>query len=177
LANLSETAKEIPIRIEAALYASGKALDGDQLARAAGITSKRRAIAEARAIAKAVNGSLRAVEVVEYPGPRFAMQLKREYTQIARRFATKPLLSRAALKTLSYIAYYQPISSREIAQRRGPQGYLHMRELDDLGLVHGERSGRVRVFRTTLDFSDYFGLSSDPQTLKRQLETRNLTLH
>jgi segregation and condensation protein B len=177
LANLSEIEKDIPGRIEAALYASGKALDADQLAKAAGISSRRRAITEARAIAKAVNHSLHAVEVVEYPGPRFAMQLKREFTSVARKFATKPLLSRGALKTLSYVAYYQPISSRELAQRRGPQAYMHIRELEDLDFIQGERSGRVRVFKTTSDFSEYFGLSVDPPVLKKQLESRNLTLH
>lgn len=178
---MSETQKEILegrviSRIEAALYSAGRPLDAEQLARAGGITSQRRAAMVARGIARAVNSSMRSVEVVEYPGPRFAMQLKTEFNQLARRFATKPLLSKAALRTLSFIAYFQPISSSELALRRTTNVYAHLRELEEVGFVSGERSGRSRVYRTTSRFSDYFGLSSDLPILKKQLESKNLNL-
>ncbi len=101
---MSETAKAVRAKIEAALYSSGRALDAEQLANAAGITSKKRATEEAKAIAASLKSALSAVEIVEYPGPRFAMQLKADYTSVARRFATKPLLSKAALRTLSFIS-------------------------------------------------------------------------
>jgi segregation and condensation protein B len=171
-----ELDKEVTARIEAALYASGRPLDSDQLARAGRITSQRKAVALAREIAAAVNENLKSVEVVEYPGPRFAMQLKAEYSPLARKFATKPLLSKAALRTLSFIAYFQPISSSELALRRTTAVYGHLRELEGVGFVLGERSGRTRMFRTTSRFSDYFGLSLDPSVMKRQLEGKNLTL-
>lgn len=163
-------------RIEAALYSSGRALDAEQLAKAAGITSKKRAIDEAKAIQAKVKSLMLAIEVVEYPGQRFAMQLKADYTNVARRFATKPLLSKAALRTLSFIAYFQPISSSDLALRRGSQAYDHVKELEEVGLVSWERTGRSRLYRTTKEFSEYFGLSVDPQTLKHQLERRALIL-
>ena len=161
-------------RIEAALYSAGRPLDPDQLARAGGVTSQRKAAQAARAIARAVNDNLKAVEVVEYPGPRFAMQLKTEYTQLARRFATKPLLSKAALRTLSYIAYFQPIASSELALRRTSNIYSHLKELEDVGFVSGERDGRSKVYRTTSRFSEYFGLSPEVALLKKQLEGKTL---
>ncbi len=168
--------EDIRARIEAALYASGRALDAEQLAKAAGIASKKRASDEAKAIQSRVKSSLSAVEVVEYPGPRFAMQLKAEYTHVARRFATKPLLSKAALRTLSFIAYFQPISSADLALRRGSQAYDHVKDLQEVGFIAWERKGRSKLFRTTLEFSEYFGLSADSQTMKHQLERRTLIL-
>ncbi len=171
---MSETEARVVARIEAALYAAGRPLDAEQLARAGGITSQRKATLAARATARAVNDNLKAVEVVEYPGPRFAMQLKTEYAQLARRFATRPLLSKAALRTLSYIAYFQPIASGELALRRTSNIYAHLRELEDVGFVSGEREGRSKVYRTTPRFSEYFGLSPDVALLKKQLEGRNL---
>jgi segregation and condensation protein B len=163
-------------RVEAALYASGRPLDADEIARVAGTASPRKGVAVAREIAKSVNAALSAVEVVEYPGPRFAMQLKSQYTQVARRFATRPLLSRAALRTLSFVAYFQPISSSELVLRRSSTVYQHLKELEEVGFVDGRREGRSRVYTTTGRFSDYFGLSTELQTLKKQLESRNLTL-
>lgn len=168
--------EEIRARIEAALYSSGRALDAEQLAKAAGISSKKRAMDEAKAIQSRMKSMLSAIEVVEYPGQRYAMQLKADYTNVARKFATKPLLSKAALRTLSFIAYFQPISSADLALRRGSQAYDHLKDLEEVGFLAWERKGRSKLYRTTTEFSEYFGLSSDPQTLKHQLERRALIL-
>lgn len=168
--------KESMAKVEAALYAAGRPLDAAELAKVAGTASERKAVATARELAKAVNSSLQAVEVVEFPGPRFAMQLKGQYIQIARRFATRPLLSRAALRTLSYVAYFQPLSASELVLRRSSAAYQHLKELEEVGFVVSERQGRTRVFRTTGRFSEYFGLSGEVALMKRQLEGRTLTL-
>ncbi len=168
--------EEIRARIEAALYSSGRALDAEQLAKAAGISSKKRAMDEAKAIQQRMKSMVSAIEVVEYPGQRYAMQLKAEYTSVARKFATKPLLSKAALRTLSFIAYFQPISSADLALRRGSQAYDHVKDLEEVGFLAWERKGRSKLYRTTTEFSEYFGLSVDPQTLKHQLERRALIL-
>ncbi|MDV3293894.1 MAG: SMC-Scp complex subunit ScpB [Nitrososphaerales archaeon] len=168
--------KDMVAKVEAALYSAGRPLDAEQLAKAAGTVSARKAMMIARDIQKAVNTSMRALEVVEYPGPRFAMQLRADFTQVARKFATRPLLSKAALRTLSYIAYFQPITSSELVLRRSSSVYEHLRELQDVGFVIWERQGRGRAFRTTSRFSDYFGLSSDVDAMKKQLKGRGLTL-
>ena len=178
---MSETTAEpqlrvMSARVEAALYASGRPLDPDDLCRVAGTTSQRRAIAIAREIARTVNGAMAAVEVVEYPGPRFAMQLKGDYIQVARKFATRPLLSKAALRTLSFIAYFQPISSGDLVLRRSTTVYQHVRELEEVGFIASQKQGRGKAYSTTPRFAEYFGLSTDPASMKRQLEARNLTL-
>jgi segregation and condensation protein B len=169
-------AREALAKVEAALYAAGRPLDGTEVAKVAGTESERKAVAFAREIARAVNSTMKAVEVVEYPGPRFAMQLKGQYIQVARKFATRPLLSRAALRTLSFIAYFQPISASELVIRRSSAAYQHLKELEEVGFVIGERQGRSRVYRTTGRFSEYFGLSSEVALMKKQLEGRSLSL-
>lgn len=167
--------KEVLARVEAALYASGRPLTVEEIAKVAGTASERKAASIAREVARAVNASMQAVEVVEYAGPRFAMQLKAQYTGTARKFATRPLLSRAALRTLSFIAFFQPISSAELVLRRSSTVYQHLKELEDVGFIASERRGRSKAFKTTARFADYFGLSGDLPTMKRQLENRTLT--
>lgn len=168
--------KEVLAKVEAALYAAGRPLTVEEIAKVAGTSSERKAAGIAREIAKSVNASLQAVEVVEYSGPKFAMQLKAQYTQTARKFATRPLLSRAALRTLSYIAFFQPISSSELVLRRSSTVYQHLKELEDVGFIASERKGRSKAYRTTARFAEYFGLSADIVAMKRQLENRTLTL-
>jgi segregation and condensation protein B len=177
---LSETKETFPrdvlAKVEAALYAAGRPLTVEEIGHVAGTASERKAVAAAREVARAVKASMVAVEVVEYPGPRFAMQLKAQYTQTARKFATRPLLSRAALRTLSFIAFFQPISAAELVLRRSSTVYQHLKELEEVGFVVGERQGRSKAYKTTPRFSEYFGLSSDLGTIKRQLESRTLSL-
>jgi len=178
---LSETVKELLpkealAKVEAALYASGRPLSVEEIVKVSGTASERKAATIAREVAKSVNGSMQAVEVVEYSGPKFAMQLKAQYTQTARKFATRPLLTRAALRTLSFIAFFQPISSAELVLRRSSTVYQHLKELEDVGFITSERKGRSRAYKTTNRFAEYFGLSNDLVTLKRQLENRTLTL-
>ena len=167
---------ELTARVEAALYSAGRPLSPDQLARAAGISSQRKAVALAREVMRAVNSTLSAVEVAEYSGPRFAMQLKTAYTRVARRYATRPLLSKAAMRTLSFIAYFQPITGGELVLRRSSTVYQHLHELEDVGFIIGEKQGRTKAYRTTPRFADYFGLSSDVPAMKRQLEAKKLSL-
>ncbi|HEV2137289.1 MAG TPA: SMC-Scp complex subunit ScpB [Nitrososphaerales archaeon] len=178
---MSETLKELPPRevmakVEAALYAAGRPLTIEEIAHVAGTVSERKATAVAREIAKMVNGTMQAVEVVEYPGPKFAMQLKAQYTQTARKFATRPLLSKASLRTLSFIAFFQPMTSAELVQRRGSATYQHLKELEEVGFIAEERQGRSKAYRTTVRFAEYFGLSTDLTSMKRQLEGRTLSL-
>ncbi len=168
--------KEVLARVEAALYASGRPLSVEEIARVAGTASERKATSIAREIARSVNSAMAAVEVVEYAGPKFAMQLKAQYTQTARKFATRPLLSRAALRTLSFVAFFQPISSSELVERRGSAVYQHLKDLEEVGFVGSERQGRSRAYKTTSRFAEYFGLSADLASMKRQLENRTLTL-
>ncbi|NWG09156.1 MAG: SMC-Scp complex subunit ScpB, partial [Nitrososphaerales archaeon] len=92
----------IRARIEAALYAAGHPLSPKELASAAGITSKRRAVKVARDVAKTLKSNLMAIEIVELADQRFVMQLKEKYNTIAKRFSIKPLLPPSTLRTLSY---------------------------------------------------------------------------
>ena len=168
--------KEMLARVEAALYAAGRPLTVEEIMHLAGTSSERKATAVARELAKNVNTALQAVEVVEYTGPKFAMQLKPQYTPTARKFATRPLLSRASLRTLSFIAFFQPISSAELVLRRSSTVYQHLKDLEEVGFVVSERQGRSKFYRTTGRFAEYFGLSADLTTMKRQLESRTLTM-
>ena len=51
-----------------------------------------------------------------------------------------------------------------------------MKDLEEVGFIAWERTGRSKLYKTTTEFSEYFGLSVDPSTLKHQLERRALIL-
>jgi segregation and condensation protein B len=112
-----------------------------------------------------------ALEILELEGERFVMQLKAEYTSKVRKLATRPLLSAGPLKTLSYIAFRQPIPQTQVVEVRGHHSYGHLKQLEEMELINREGVGKKRVIKTTQFFADFFGLSHDLRTMKRQLKT------
>jgi segregation and condensation protein B len=156
--------------LEAALYVAGRPLDLKTLGRLIKTRSKRKVQRLAKALMKEYKNRDTALEILELEGERFVLQLKAEYTPKVRRLATRPLLSSGPLKTLSYIAYRQPVPQHQVIDVRGHHAYNHLKQLEDLDLIVRERVGRKKVIRTTEFFADFFGLSHDLRTMKRQLK-------
>jgi segregation and condensation protein B len=161
--------KEAQARIEVALYASGRPLSLEEISRVSKIVSKRRLNEIMKELANRINSSFEAIELKEIEGPMYSLQLKPVYNSVAKKFATKPLLSTGTLRSLSYIVYLQPVSAHELVQRRGSQAYIHLKELTEVGFLRYERKGRSRVFATTDAFADYFGLSRDIDQQRKQV--------
>jgi segregation and condensation protein B len=110
-----------------------------------------------------------ALEILELKDERYVMQLRAEFTPHVKRLVRKPLLSTGPLKTLAYIALRQPVSQKRVVEVRGRHAYGHIKLLKEMGLIVSERKGRSAVLKTTEYFADYFGLSHDVQTMKREL--------
>ncbi|MDA4111753.1 MAG: SMC-Scp complex subunit ScpB [Thaumarchaeota archaeon] len=166
--------KDAQARIEVALYASGRPLSLEELSRVSRINSRRRLGEIMQELARKINSGFVAIELKEIEGQMYSLQLKPVYNSIAKRFATKPLLSTSTLRTLSYIVYLQPVSAHELVQRRGSQAYSHLKELGEVGFLKYEKRGRSRVFNTTDAFADYFGLSHDPDQQRKQVAKQGL---
>jgi len=157
--------------VEAALYVAGRPLDLKTLASVIGTRSKRKIRKLARMLMEKYRGQETALEVLELGDKRFVLQLKTRYTPQVQRLAIRPLLSRGPLKTLSYIAYRQPVLQPNVIEVRGSHAYSHLKQLEDMELITREKTGRTRLLRTTEFFADYFGLSHDKGAMKRQLQT------
>jgi len=171
----NETKKERLARklalLEAGLYVAGRPLDLKTLGSVTGTRSKRTVRKLAKALVENYKNRDTALEVLELEGERFVMQLKAEYTAKVRRLATKPLLSSGPLKTLSYIAFRQPVPQPQVIDVRGHHAYGHLRQLEDMELIVREGIGRKKMIRTTEFFADFFGLSHDLRAMKRQLKS------
>ena len=104
-----ENMDEAMARIEAALYSAGRPLRVEELIRASGTESKTKTLELLNNIMKKTKSAFKALEVVILPDGSYVFQLKPEYSATVKRYASKPVLPNAALKTLSYIAYSLPI--------------------------------------------------------------------
>jgi segregation and condensation protein B len=163
-------AKNKVAMIEAALYVAGKPLDLKTLAAVVGIRSEDKARELARSLKAKYGSDGGCLEVLELSDGRFVMQLRPQFVQDVKRLATRQLLTPGPMKTLSFIAYRQPVTQSYLAKVRGNLAYSHVKQLREVGLVAEERLGRTKMLRTTENFADYFNLSHETPTMKKQLE-------
>jgi segregation and condensation protein B len=159
---------EIAARIEAALYSAGRPLSLDELIRASGTNSKEKTHRVVNELAKKTNSTFRAIEIAQLEDGTYVFQIRPQYTPLVRKFAQHPLLPPGALKTLSYIAYEQPVTSKRLVQIRGSQVYSHIKLLEQLQFIEHENLGRLKVYRTASKFQNYFGIA-DLNAVKSKL--------
>jgi segregation and condensation protein B len=156
--------------IEAALYVTGKPLDGGVLGSILNLRSEEKIRKLAAVLKEKYAQNPGALEVLELSDGRYVMQLKPEYSRTVKRLATRQLLTPGPLKTLSYIALRQPVVQSHVVKVRGNLAYGHVKQLRDMGLVSEEKLGRSKLLRTTPSFSDYFNLSQDSRLMKKQIQ-------
>lgn len=156
--------------IEAALYVTGKPVDLKTLGSVVGFRAEDKIRELARVLKQKYKGDGSSLEVLELSDGRFVMQLKPQYVRHVKKLATRQLLTAGPMKTLSFIAYKQPVTQSYLAKVRGNLTYSHVRQLREIGLIAEEKLGRTKVLRTTPNFADYFNLSHETQLMKKQLE-------
>ena len=160
---------QIAARLESALYSAGRPLTIEELIKAAGTESRQKTMAVLESIIKKMKNTFKAIEIVTLPDGSYVFQLKPEYSASVRKYASKPLLSRATQKTLSYIALEQPISSKQLLEVRGSGVYGQLKELRQLNFIEHQSVGRLRIYSTTEKFQKYFGIEGDVNALKQKL--------
>ena len=160
---------QIAARLESALYSAGRPLTIEELIKAAGTESQQKTVTVLESIIKKMKNTFKAIEIVTLPDGSYVFQLKPEYSSSVRKYASKPLLSRATQKTLSYIALEQPISSKQLLEVRGSGVYAQLKELRQLNFIELQSVGRLRIYSTTEKFQKYFGIEGDVTALKQKL--------
>ncbi len=158
------------VLVEAALYVAGRPLDVNELCSVLKTRSKNKIRKLVKKLVQEYAGRHTSLEILELKDERYVLQLKSDFTPLVKKLVNRPLLSTGPLKTLSYIAYRQPVSQKRVIEVRGHHAYGHIKLLKEMGLISGERSGRSSILKTTEYFADYFAFSHDTTTMKKELK-------
>jgi len=157
--------------LEALLYAAGRPLSLTNIVALLRLEDELEASRLVDKLSDSYESEPTALEIKRLPQEKVVLQLKSDFTKPASKYSMKPLLTAGPLRTLSYIAYYQPVEQREVAQARGSQAYSHLKQLEEIGLITRNKHGRTKMVRTTQDFADSVGLSTDRTSMRRQLRS------
>ena len=164
-----ENIDEATAKIESALYSAGRPLSLEDLIKASGTESRPKTLELLDSIIKKTKSAFKSIEIVILPDGNYVFQLKPEYSSSVRKYASKPILPKATQKTLSYIAFEQPVSSKQLVEIRGSGVYTHLKELRQLDFIENQNIGRMKIYSTTEKFQKYFGISGDVNILKQRL--------
>jgi segregation and condensation protein B len=167
-----EKTRQNLVLVEAALYVAGRPLDLNELCSVLSTRSKKKTKNFVNLLRQEYSNRNTALEIIELKDERYVLQLKADFTPLVKKFVNRPLLSSGPLKTLAYIAYRQPISQKRVIDVRGQHAYGHIKVLKEMGLIVAERSGRSMALKTTDYFADYFGLTQDTATMKKELKRK-----
>ena len=103
-----EVAEKDILLVESALYVAGRPLGLRTLGNIMGTRSKERVLKTAEHLVEKYNRYKCALEIIEVKEHRFVMQLKADHSQRVRKLSMQSMLTSGPLRTLSYVAYYQP---------------------------------------------------------------------
>jgi segregation and condensation protein B len=99
-------------------------------------------------------------------GDKFTMQVKKKYVDQSVMIA-KPEIESNLLKTLTLIAFHQPLKQSNLRRMIGTKAYEHVDELASMKLIHTKKHGSTEMLTTTKLFPEYFGIdTTNPEEIR-----------
>ena len=143
--------------VEAALFSSSENLRISDIAEKTGLSEEdvRYALKDLRKEYEDRDSAIMIAKI----GSEFRMMLRTEYSDYTGMFA-KAEMTGGMMRTLSTIAYNQPVLQSELFKTRGPRTYDDVHALVAMDFVSGKKSGQTLELTTTKKFSEYFGIGS-----------------
>jgi len=159
-----------PVRVVESVLFSSKPLKVSEIASTAQLSESEIRSAVKR-LAKEYRDRGSAIEVVKI-GPKYSMQLRKEFTECARPFTEKEVPDEV-LKTAAMIAYHQPVLQSVLAKVLGSDVYKEVETLRSMGLVKAKKMGQTLQLTTTQRFAEYFGIEgSTREDIKKWMESQ-----
>ena len=156
--------------VEAALFSAGKALSVGDIAEATGLENGvvRQAL---KKLGQVFNSRETALEIQKI-GPKYQMKVREDFVEETRLLAPKDI-PQELVKTLSLIAYHQPLPQSRLVEMVGSRVYSQVKTLVDMGLVVSRSRGRTKSLSTTRLFLERFGIDAKtPEGIRSFMEEK-----
>lgn len=156
--------------VESVLFSAIKPVSINEIKEATGLSPKK--IDEAiKALIEDYNVKRKneiSMEIVK-AGNKYAMQVKKKFLDQSIMVA-KPEIQSYLLKTLTLIAFHQPIKQSNLRRMIGPKVYDHVDELAAMKLIYAKKYKTTEMLTTTKLFPEYFGIdTTKPEEIREFL--------
>ena len=153
--------------VESVLFSASKPISINEIKETTGLTTKKiqktlEDLIQDYSIKRKDETSMEVVKA----GDKYAMQVKKKYFDQSMMIA-EPEIDDYLLKTLTLIAFHQPLKQSNLRRMIGTKAYEHVDELADMKLIHTKKHGTTEMLTTTKLFPEYFGIdSTNPEKIK-----------
>ncbi len=146
--------------VESVLFSASKPVSINEIKEATGLTPSKikKTIAELIEDYNVKRKNEISMEVIK-AGDKFAMQVKKKYIDQSV-MISKPEIEGNLLKTLTLIAFHQPIKQSNLRRMIGTKAYEQVDELASRKLIYTKKHGTTEMLTTTKLFPEYFGINS-----------------
>lgn len=148
-------------KVEAVLFASGKAMDEAHIKELTDLKPKetRTALETLQKMYADRDGAL----FIWNESDKWKINVKEDYISLVKTLAAETELERSVLETLAIIAYRSPVLQTDVIKARGTGAYEYISELVEKGFVTKEREGRSFKLKITDKFYHYFDVAGDSE--------------
>jgi len=153
--------------VESVLFSAGKPVSINEIKQATGLSHNivKKTIQELIQDYNINRKNETSMEIVK-AGDKYTMQVKKQFID-QNIMVAKPEIKPELLKTLTLIAFHQPIKQSNLRRMFGTKIYEHVDELVSMKLVHSRKHGTTEMLTTTKFFPEYFGIdSTDPEEIR-----------
>lgn len=166
--------EDLPLKVEAILFAAGKPLTVHEISRALGTEDWKEVLTSLKKLHHVYSSRLTSLEVAR-AGEGWIVQVRKAYLPTARTVAA-PELPKKLLKTLALVAYHQPVLQSRLVRMLGDTVYDDVPRLRDLGFIRASEKANTLELTTSSRFAEYFGFETTDRTKLKRLLGKNLGL-
>ena len=156
--------------VESVLFSASKPVSVNEIKEATGLTPNKvkKTLDELIQDYNVARKNETSMEVIK-AGDKYAMQVKKKYIDQSIMIA-KPEIESNLLKTLTLIAFHQPLKQSNLRRMIGTKAYEHVDELASMRLIHTRKHGSTEMLTTTKLFPEYFGIeTTNPEEIREIL--------
>ena len=164
----------LELKLEAILFAGGTPLSVKELTEKAGESDFRAVQRALRHLVRTYSSRQTSLEIRRV-GDRYALQVREEFLPSVHSVQPIEILPRT-LKSLTLIAYHQPMLQSVLVKMVGEYAYQEVAELQSFGLIRAEPKGSTLELTTTGRFAEYFGIGSNRPEQIREFLAKKLGL-
>ena len=162
-----EKRSEYKEKAEAILFASGKMMKFDDIARLGRFRNReilQEVLEELKKEYDEKPGSLK----IFNDGEIWKLNVSDKHIDTVKNIISETELTKSVTETLAVIAFKYPILQSDVVKIRSNKAYEHLKELQELGYISRQKHGRTNLIKLTDKFFEYFNLPEDK--LKEQFK-------
>ncbi len=148
-------------QIEAALFASGRKMPPEELARLCRTTPSvvQQQLQELKAEYESKDSSLLLMD--ESDG--WKLTVREQYAPVVQKIVADTELTKTVIETLAVIAWKAPVLQSNVIKLRTNKAYDHIAALEKSGFITREKHGRSQMIKLTERFYKYFDLKTEKE--------------